>query len=344
MRSTRFEQSTAGFDPAFQGIGSDPYGGSSNVGLRVEPFPPPTNTPQTRYLYLLSAIGVNAGERLHIVGLRQMLTIGATVGTGNYILEQQVTTPYWHFSDANVSWHLMRIPPNKLAIENAFNSVDKMHGYGRSPSLLFQKAPSEGGGYKPPYGGRPPGEPLTDSLGCFYDIRFPWVDDHAWDSMDVEVEGPCDIALFASVQQTSPDTRTILDIPDAGCIPCIPCEDTFVAQFDNARYWRVAGSIIFEKVNMIPEDRALVDDSTGEWCDPTNRGQGGANGSQEPPPGGIAPPSGGGNSPVGTPTSGGTTPVRGSSTSAQLPSNKGSGGSTQAQTLGPRGRSGGAPK
>jgi hypothetical protein len=115
------------------------------------------------------------------------------------------------------------------------------------------------GGYAPPYAGRPPGTVLIPEFGNFHDLRFPWKDDHAWESLDIEVEGPCAIELYASVQQTNPSTRPILDLTSlGGCCCGLPPEEQFIQTFTNAVYTRIAGSLIFEEANFVPENYPKV--------------------------------------------------------------------------------------
>lgn len=273
-RGTRWETSTAGRDPALALIQGNPYGTATGPGLIVPATPPTVNTYRNRYLFMLAAWQFNAGEISRIVGMRQYVTIGAQVDAGltnplldyQYPLELPITTPMWHFSDANISWHLRRVDPSPNANMSVFNRPNLRFRLTESPALLFEKSPAEVGGYVPPYGGRPPGNVVVTDLGAFQDIRFKWDDDHAWESIDAEIEGPCMVALFASVQQTSPGTRPTLRLPVPFLGGSLPPEEAFLQDFPNAVYYRIAGSLIFEQENLFEED------DEQPWCSPLGGG------------------------------------------------------------------------
>jgi hypothetical protein len=306
MRGTRYEISTSGLDPALQGVWSDPFGGVYGVGLRVAQTLPTVRTYKNRLLYMLAFARFGAHRKVRLVGVRQLLTIAALLPTGEgsqpYILEKQVTSPTWHFTDATWSWHVMRVPPGRNPKSHPSNADGVAFQYATAPALLFQTDPNEAG-YKPPWAGRPIGTPVTPVLGNLHDIRFPWVDDRAPRSLDVEIEGPCDIVMFASGQQTNPDTRPLVPAAPGGGFPygttCLPEMDAFVGNYDLASipttYWRVAGSLIFEEENMIPRPRELVEDETMPWCSTGIGGGGGlVEGGLEAPPG-VTTVVGGGN-------------------------------------------------
>jgi len=361
-RGTRREQTTVGFDPNLQNVGSDPYGSPYWVGQTIQPTPPANGS---RYLYLLALSRFGAHRKARLVGMRQLVTIGqyipftvsttaaggqtlptspvnvastagfpsagialittsagvqkvmytgltptsltgVTGGVGviapgalvqaiiaNYPLEREVTTPFWKFVDGNISWHLRRIGPlyqNTTATTK--NSESMQFLYGQTPALLFQNLPSDFGGYVPPYGGQPPGNALIPDLATFHDIRFPWWSNQAWHGLDIEIEGPCDIALFASVLQTNPLTRTPLVIPPGVPLRTLQPEDAFIATpanpadprqqigpAPNAVYARVAGSLIFEEPNMISTPLQLMESVMEEsaLCRSNDGGRGDGN-------------------------------------------------------------------
>src|ERR1700719_4318654 len=68
------EIATYGIDENLQGIGADPYGGSSWLGLRVPTLP----TPDTNHRYLMMLASFSLGERAkaRIVGYRQLVKLG----------------------------------------------------------------------------------------------------------------------------------------------------------------------------------------------------------------------------------------------------------------------------
>ncbi len=235
----------------------------------------------------IALITTSAGvQKVMYTGLTPTSITGATGGVGviapgalvqaviaNYPLEHEVTTPFWKFVDGNISWHLRRVGPlyqNTTATTKNAESMQFL--YGQTPALLFQNTPSDVGGYVPPYGGQPPGNALIPDLATFHDIRFPWWSNQAWRSLDIEIEGPCDIALFASVLQTDPTTRTPLVIPPGVPLRTLQPEDAFIATpadptnprqqigpAPNAIYARVAGSLIFEEPNMISTPLQLME-------------------------------------------------------------------------------------
>jgi hypothetical protein len=286
MRGIRYEVSTSGFDPALQGVWSDPYGGAYNVGLMVPQVLPVVRDPQHRLLFMLAFARFGAHRKARLVGVRQLLTIAALIPQPSaeippppYIFEQQVKTPYWHFTDADVSWHVMRVPPGNQPLPNKANADGIAFRYATGAALLFEKNPN-GVSYAPPNGGRPLGAPISSSLGNLHDIRYPWNSDHAQDSLDIEIEGPCDLVFYASVQQTNPATRP--SISSAGLTfpfgtGCLPKEEAFIGNFENqttpvpVTYWRIGGSMIIEENSMIPWPRGLIEDDPMPWIAPTKR-------------------------------------------------------------------------
>lgn len=253
-RGSRHEVSTASRDPSLQLVKGDPYGTLTFMGLPVPPTPP--TTASNRYLFLLASAQFNMNHVARLVGIRQFVTIGALVPNDEqgtiYPIERPIVTPNWHFSDANISWHLRRYELQPNANFSEFNRSGTSFKNSSTPSLLFVKSPLEVGGYVPPL---PPGNVVVPDLGNFHDIRFPWEDDHAWDSLDIEIEGPCTIGLFASVQQTVPATRATLALPSPlpGGIDCLDPEDAFILNFPLSVYKRVAGALIFEDVPFLED-------------------------------------------------------------------------------------------
>lgn len=218
---------------------------------------------ENRYLFLLASQKFAVGQSARLVGMRQWGAIGEIVGeteeaTG-YPVYSELVTPSWHFPDGNISWHLRRVALQKIYTANSFNAAELSYRTSDTPTLLYQNAPSQLGGYAPPYAGRPPGTVLIPEFGNFHDLRFPWKDDHAWESLDIEVEGPCAIELYASIAQTNPDTRPTIPTLTTTQIALLPPEEQFVAAFPNAVYTRIAGSLIFEEANFVPENYPKVD-------------------------------------------------------------------------------------
>lgn len=258
---TSHEITTSGFDKNLQGVGGDPYGSSYQLGIQIPVAPPASGN---RFLFMLCLSRIGANEKARLVGMRQLATIRALIsgeGTGDnatlYPLEIEVTSPFWHFTDANISWHLKKVAPLKRNTNNVFNSEGMQFLYAQTPALIYQRAPTDAGGYLAPYGGIPPGNNVIADLSNFHDLRFPWTSQQALGGLNIEFEGPCDIALFASVKQSNPQTRAKLP---TGLNPLfLPDEDRFVYNFATAVYGRIAGSLIFERQNQYPEPRSLVE-------------------------------------------------------------------------------------
>ena len=296
MRGARYEISSSGIDQALQGVWSDPYGGIYNVGLIIPQVLPSESNWKNRLLFTLAFARFGAHRRVRLVGARQLLTMAAQLnpgsGTSNYILEKQIETPYWHFPDGSVSWHIMRVPPGMNTQFNTSNGDGLAYRYAQNAALLFEEHP-ELSSYVSPNAGIPYGVPLAPSLGNFHDIRFPWVNDHAQTALDIEFEGPCDIVFFATVKQTDPDTRMQLVLPGSlpGGTGCIPKEDAFLANFQSATvpptYWRIGGSLIFEEAAIFPWPRYLEEDEVNPWCIPDSQSGGVSGGSIDPPRGRI---------------------------------------------------------
>jgi len=263
MRGSRYEVSSTGFDTSLQGVGADPDGSGYATGIRVPTLPSPPGL-KNRYLFMLARMRLGAFRKARLVGIRQLVTIGTNVSNGGdpprqYPLELGVNSPFWKFTDGNISWHLRRVPPIARIVPNNFNGEGLSYLDSQTPSLVYSTAPADVGGYVPP--SKVYGVPLIAQLGTFYDLRFGWRDDHAVFSLDTEIQGPCDIALYASVRQTNPDTRATLVLPD-GLTPAtagISKEDEFVANFPNAQYWRVAGSLVFQEEEFYGEPRGSLE-------------------------------------------------------------------------------------
>jgi hypothetical protein len=277
----RIEIPTTGIDEFFQIIGSDPFGSTSYVGLRVPTRPTATladdngtNIFANRYLFTGAAYSVSDGSIGRIVGYRQLVTIGATqtVGEGSAAqvreVEQLVTSPFWHFADANVSFHLRRLgPPGSQGVPaNTPGPTDlRCFKFRRSdgPALLYETATVPLGyyvnltAYTPPNAGQPYGTPLSDGhQGTFYDQRTEWRTHGAWHSLDVEVEGPDTIVAFISVAQTDPASRPVYTPPGTFFPNGLSDEEQFLLNNPTARYWRVGFSLIVEVGDRAVEIRA----------------------------------------------------------------------------------------
>jgi hypothetical protein len=204
-RRVRREVATVAQNPNLQLVGSDPAGGGYDLGIFIGANGGVT-APTMRQLFLLASASFNTGQRGRLVGFRQYLTIGVqqSSGSANYILERPVETPTWKYVDGNVLWGIRKAPPGLRQNPNILNGNGLAFEYASTPAQLFESI--AGGVVTPPYGGGFPGNVLTPELGRFFDLRC-----RRWSEpvlTDIEFEGPCDIVLVASVQQTNPATRT----------------------------------------------------------------------------------------------------------------------------------------
>lgn len=264
--STRFEVGAVGRDPYLQLVGADPFGTPLSPYTTGIQIPTATAAPG-RYLFALCGRTFQQGQRARLVGIRQGIELLGTVAVEGgilfpYTLEQ--VSPWWRFLDGNISWHITRIGyPNRYKpLNGPADSDGFIFRYSLAPALLYE-TPVLGAGYVPPNGGRPVGDPLRGDLGCIHDLRWNWRDDHAWSSLDVEFEGPCDVIFWASVLQTDPATRptqpTFTDVEGLGP------EDKFLQRVPNAIYNRVYGNMIFEKRSPWPARPGTM---LPEWCTP----------------------------------------------------------------------------
>jgi hypothetical protein len=258
MRRGRYEILTCASNPNAQLVGTDPAGGAHDLGLWIGANGAST-APNLRQLYILAVASFNAGQRGRLVGFRQYLTIGvniavtATSGAAFYPLERPVETATWKFTDGNVLWGIRKMPPQARWLPNALNAESFAFVYSETPAQLFQavNAPV----VTPPYGGLFPGNVLEPTLGRMNDLRCRrWTKPCA---VDVPFEGPCDIAFFASVQQTNPTTRTPTPTATSSANTFLTTEgatpeDSFLQNYGAVTYFRIAGSLIFEVEEQAP--------------------------------------------------------------------------------------------
>ena len=262
-RKRQWEIASSGLDEYLQLVGSDPFGSQSSVGLRV---PTAASTPKNRYLMLLAGFTVAEGACVRIRGYRQLVTIGYAQpkgegGTATYVVEQEVQSPFWRFSDGNISWHLRKMgPPNAQAVPRTLDAgpVDsdsfKCLWADGAACLYGNPAPARPAGnvytnvvgYVPPNGGKPYGEDVNAKLGTFYDLRTQWRTHGGWEALDIPIRGPETVALFASVKQSDP-SRTSLTLPKTFYAGGLSVEEQFLQNFPNAIYWRVGGALRVEE-------------------------------------------------------------------------------------------------
>jgi hypothetical protein len=192
----------------------------------------PTLAFTDRYLFTGCACSIGEGAKARILGYRQLVTIGqANVGAGESptprFVEQEVTSPFWRFSDGNVWMGLRQAGgPNWQGAATA-TPVPGTPPRGTSfqdsmaPSLLYEEITLPVGNtiypdltaYVPPNHGRPWGRPIQ-SGNDWLSLQTQWRTHGAWHSMDLEVEGPDTIAIFISVLQSNPSTRRPLGSSD----------------------------------------------------------------------------------------------------------------------------------
>jgi hypothetical protein len=269
----RYELSTVGADEANQGLTTDPFLPSTQnptaLGLRVPPvLMGITGVAQPRYLFLLATRTLSRGKTI-VRGIRQGLTIGANIapsGSGRaplYAEEFLVTSPFWHFVDGNVSWHLVREPAERQAATiPRTNGPSWAYMVSDGPAMLYKTFtntnvdPTTGApyyydvgmsAYAPP---NPRSWQPIGNLGNMKDMRSPWNAPTNAIAMDEEVTGTCRISLYASILQSNPATRIVGTLPAAADVypGGITPESAFLATFPNAIYWRVFGGILFEDI------------------------------------------------------------------------------------------------
>jgi hypothetical protein len=270
----RWEINASGIDESLQGLSSDPFGGTPAVGpgLRVPALIPANGA---RYLFQLAAVDVDPRNSVHVIGWRQLVTIGMNVfaeaPAANLLpIELQVTSPQWHFPDGNWSFHLVAEPyflysnQNPVAPNFApFRTSGAALLYGSAAFSAGNFNPATGAPYYYPVGMTayaPPTDIIPTweeiaGLGNVHDLRAPYRVATGWDSLDIVVKGPRRLCLYASVLQTNPATRPTPLVPSSAPIG-MPPEDAFVSAYSGVAgegtgpiIWRVGGSLILETLS-----------------------------------------------------------------------------------------------
>lgn len=255
MRRT-IEIQTTGFDEFLQGIGGDPEGGGTYIGLRVPSF-----VPADRYLFQGFSFSIGAGVKARVLGHRKLITIGVKQGTGDTarFVEQEVTSPVWRFQNGNVSFHLNRLgAPDAASIPNfgqgPIDSPSFKFQWAHTPALLYATAAGASPfytsltAYTAPNGGKPWGSSVYNGVtaGAQYGLDTPWRTHGAWHALGFDIIGPDTISGFISVKQSDPSTRIELTPPQTVYQAGIPPEEAFLLNFATAQYWRVGYAIILE--------------------------------------------------------------------------------------------------
>jgi hypothetical protein len=263
-RKRHFEVASYGIDEEFQTIGSDPYMGINNLGLRVPYLP--IASPQTRYLFNLASFTLADGQLARIVGFRMFWSLGVRLGAPGdqpYFVEQPVIQPAFHLADGNVSFHMRRIAHNEVPIPNQGPVVPPLRGMAfrmsDNPAMLYEQATPAGSfyvnirAYTPPNLGRPWGTVLQSDMGTFYDQKTQWREHGAWHSLNIPVDGPAQYGFFASVRQTNAATRPVLTPPGTFYPGGLSAEEQFLLNFPfvegestGAIIWRVSGALVVE--------------------------------------------------------------------------------------------------
>jgi hypothetical protein len=258
----RFEVFTAGPNPEFGFIGSDPYGTNNYTGLVVPPIPSSANG-GARYLFMLARASFGTGEQssdylgVRLVGIRQYAELIARIPAGSGPLgsgppagstvtfRKEIRSPLWHPPDGDISWHVMILPKTQRDTRHPANADGQMYQDSLSPAVLFQTPVP----YAPPNAGRPWGKPLAGALGNIHELRYNWRDRDSSYVLDVPIPVPCDIALFASVRQNDPTLNPAFsDTSVTQAFAALSDEDKFlVAYHQYAQYGVIAGGLIFDQ-------------------------------------------------------------------------------------------------
>lgn len=227
---------------------------TSPWGTRIQDYlPVRRGAAGERMLYRLCSIRLSSAEVIRIRRLRTLILIGGvSTFAGGVFLAREVVSPGWHFSDGSVCFGLrIERSPCEAVDEIPFEAPAFENGttlfYGDSPGLIYDASALPA--YRAPNNGIFPGDGLSD-LGQFYDSFIPW--NNCCD-LDIPVEGPARVSLWASVLQTDPDTH-VVPTPDSGSTnnPAIQSmdgwrpEDQFLVSVPEAEYVGVSGAIGFQ--------------------------------------------------------------------------------------------------
>lgn len=250
----RVEIVSTGVDEDLQGVGSDPYGSMSWVGLRVPALV--TVGPQNRYLFLLCSIDVADGDRARIVGLRHGYSLGIRQA-GPRTNEFWVQNPIFKPPRGGVSWHLRVRPLHQLNNPGNGPVQPPLQNFAfrdaQSPALLYNTAAAALfypllTAYTPPNAGQPYGRGATPELATFFDLKSDWQDAADWHALDVPIVGPARIQFFASVQQIPLAKHPVIQpVAPAVFFPLgESAEEQYLANFAESQIWRVAGALALE--------------------------------------------------------------------------------------------------
>lgn len=242
------ELASESFDPDYLGVGSTAWGDPTGLGVLLPTFP--TRDFTTRFLVRLVQAQIAPKRAIMIRGIWQYATIRSApetraegdCSTVNVPIELEITSPGWHFQDANISWHL-RWEPNHFSAASTFDPAGQIPGTspqteGQDTALLYVPPFLP---YTPPGAGIPPGSSV-DFLGTWREMRYQ---DMQSRELSIPVIGPGKVTFYASVHQTNVETRCPITIPAGVGRP----EDQFVAALEadnDVVYGRVAGGLAVE--------------------------------------------------------------------------------------------------
>lgn len=256
------EIASASIDSQLLGVGGSPWlGDTAQTGVTV----PVAATPDQSHRYLIRLCGVQipSGKSIVIRGLRQLVTLRALLPSRLPLpnpailpLDLEQTSPLWHFTDANISWHLRKQGHIFSRVFDAAQTPGFSPGLrGIDTSILYE--PPLLPTYTPPSSGIPPGTDVW-GLGTFRDLRFPWNEPH-W-TLATPVGGPALVVFYASVHQSNAGTRQPTSTDPT--LSVLRPEDQFIrgtsiSGVENAIYGKVAGAMTVE---IFPHRQA-----PGEW-------------------------------------------------------------------------------
>ena len=248
------EYSSYGPNSLLAGVGADPWGGTSQSFMSVPPLA--ITLPGRRYMFRLAAVAIGHRQEAYLDGFRQGLQIGyvqpGPIANETSLVQIEVRTPWWHFPDANVSWHLTFqhgascVQPTSLVGMPPGMSADVT---AIEPALLAAFPPPTAAAYTPPGRGIPPGQPIG-SLGNFWDLRIPFASPSVPRSLGLRVVGPGVISMFATIRQTDP-TRPGRAAPPAIAGLYLPAEEQFLIDYPNAIYTGIAGSLLVRTTALV---------------------------------------------------------------------------------------------
>lgn len=234
------------------------------MGLRVPTLATPDQ--DSRYLFLLASFTVGDGVSVTIKGYRQFASLGYVVPDSSppRFIEQEIQSPNFRLPDGNISWALRRLgPPNAGGYPTQDPTPLDLNSFKKNwcdgPALLYSDYTIAAGNriytqltsYTPPTLGRPWGTAISAGQQAnFFDLRTPWRASQAWNSLDMEIQGPDTIAFFASVRQSTGVYSVTPSVTYAGGLPP---EEAFIANYGAGSddsphpiYWRVGGALIVE--------------------------------------------------------------------------------------------------